>query len=72
VEVLGKEIVMSEKIKRPLFAINQYDKDGDITSEGIWLSFGETRIRVASDVKDWEEFVEWIASMTQEIREILE
>jgi hypothetical protein len=35
-----------------MFSVNDYDSDGDIRDRGIFLNFGDTRIKVA-DNKVW-------------------
>lgn len=41
-----------------LFSINHYLRDGSILEEGIYLHFGETRIRVAEDPNEFLEFID--------------
>jgi hypothetical protein len=33
--------------KRILYSIDEYDKDGDRSEEGIYLHFGDTKIKIA-------------------------
>ena len=53
----------------PLFSINEYDKDGDICETGIFLHFGETRIKIAESVSDITEFINNIKNIQKEIVE---
>jgi len=52
-----------------LFRIDEHDSDGDVSEEGIYLSSGNTTIRVARTLEGWLSFVKHIESMTNEIRE---
>lgn len=52
-----------------LFSVNEYDKDGDITEEGIYLHFGEFKVRVAKDMDDFHAFIGQIQGMSEEIAE---
>lgn len=55
--------------KRVMFSVNDYDYEGDIIDKGIYLHFGDTRIRVADDVAGFEKFVEGLQTMSAEIKE---
>jgi len=52
-----------------LFSINDYDKDGDISDEGIFLHFDDTRIKVAKDIKEFDQVIESLKTMRNEIAE---
>lgn len=52
-----------------LWSINEYDKDGDITEEGIYLHLGNTKIRVATDLEDFRIFLTDLNDMLPEITE---
>ncbi len=52
-----------------LFSVHDYDQDGDVHERGIYLHFGETRIKVADNLKEFEEFVKCISDMVDEIRD---
>jgi hypothetical protein len=53
----------------PMFSVNEYDRDGDLTEEGIFLHYGKTRVKVAETLNGWKEYVKYIYSMTDEIEE---
>jgi hypothetical protein len=52
-----------------MFSVNEYDQDGDINDEGIYLHFGDTRVKVASSIVEFKQFVDRISSMVDEIEE---
>lgn len=52
-----------------LFSVNDYDRDGDINDEGIFLHFAETKVKVADNLDEFKIVVERIAEMTKEIEE---
>jgi len=56
-------------LKDVLFSVNDYDADGDVTGRGIYLHFGETRIKVSDNLKDFRDVADRIASMVDEIAE---
>ena len=51
------------------FSIHDYDRDGDIYNRGIFLHFGETRIKVATTLEEFKRVTERISGMTDEIKE---
>lgn len=51
------------------FSVHDYDQDGDIINEWIFLHFGETRIKVANNLNQFKEVVERISGMVDEIRD---
>lgn len=51
------------------FSVHDYDWEGDITDKGIFLHFGEVRVKVAENLAEFEAFAERINSMTEEIEE---
>lgn len=51
------------------FSIHGYDQDGDTIDRGIFLHFGETRIKVADNLNDFKEFADLIDRMVDEIRD---
>jgi hypothetical protein len=53
---------------RILFTVNEYDRDGDITDKGIFLHNGGGRIKVAKDIKRFDEFIESLKDMSEEIK----
>lgn len=60
---------MSDLNKDISFSINSHDRDGDVFEGGIYLHFGETRIRVADSLNDLYNFIERIKLLRAEIRE---
>jgi hypothetical protein len=52
-----------------LFSVNEYDRDGDQTDTGIYLHFGDTRIKVAKSLDEFKSVVARISGMVDEIRE---
>jgi hypothetical protein len=57
------------KVKDISFSINKYDKDGDITDEGIFLHFGETMVKVSSSFDDFKTIVNEFKKMIKEIED---
>ena len=53
----------------PLFSFNEYDKDGDLTEKGVYLHFGEVRIKVANSINDMDLFVKRIIHIRDELKE---
>ena len=51
------------------FSVNSYDSDGDIVEKGIFLHFGDTRVKVAENLTDFDLFPYQIFRMIREIRE---
>ena len=51
------------------FSINDYDQDGDCHDSGIFLHFGDTRIKAANNMAEFEGFIEHLESMRDEIKE---
>jgi hypothetical protein len=56
-------------LKDILFSVNEYDRDGDRTDIGIYLHFGDTRVKVADDLDQFKLVVDRIRSMVDEIRD---
>lgn len=56
-------------MSKVLFSVNEYDKDGDISEEGIYLHFGETRVNVAKDIQGFRDFIKTLNNMSSEIQE---
>jgi hypothetical protein len=52
-----------------LYSINDYDSDGEITDEGVYLHFGQTRVKVAETLDEFRLVAEWISGMVDEISE---
>ena len=55
--------------KSPSFSINDYDDEGDIYSKGVFLHFGDTRLKIGSSVDDLKELAASILRSAAEIEE---
>lgn len=51
------------------FSVNNYDKDGDVCDEGIFLHFGNTRIKVAQNAEEFKVVASTIQNIANEITE---
>ena len=51
------------------FSVHEYDRDGDIVERGIYLHFGDTRVKVSDDIENFKDVVLHIAAMVREIGE---
>jgi hypothetical protein len=51
------------------FSINQYDSDGDIFDEGVYLYLGDTVIIKVKNVAEVEEMSKQLETVASEIRE---
>lgn len=56
-------------INKPTFSVNSYDNDGDRTESGIYLNFGEVRIRVAENINEFSDFISHLEKIHVEIEE---
>jgi hypothetical protein len=52
-----------------LFSINEYDRDGDLTEEGVFLHFDGCRVKAADSCADFRAIVECMQAMVREIDE---
>ena len=59
-------------MKGVTFSVNEYDCDGDIVEEGIFLNFGDARILVAKNLEDYKEFCKTVSDMTDEISDFID
>ena len=50
------------------FSINEYDHDGDVFEEGIFLHFGECKIHVAASLKGFKDVRRQLKKIEKEIR----
>ena len=57
------------KLTDIMFSVHDYDQDGDIHTSGIFLHFGEVRIKVADNLEEFKAVAERISGMTNEIAE---
>lgn len=53
---------------KPTFSIDSHDQDGDVYEEGVYLHFENTRVRVAKDLKTYEDFITHLVRMRREIK----
>lgn len=51
------------------FSVNEYDRDGDATDEGIFLHFNDCRVKAADNINDFRSIVEHMEAMVREIEE---
>lgn len=49
------------------FSVHAYDSDGDRTKSGVFLHFGETRVKAAESIADFSEIVQHFEAMVEEI-----
>ncbi len=56
-------------IEQPTFSVDCFDRDGDIFQRGIFLHWGETRVRIADDVDGIDDFIKHLEKVKQEIVE---
>ncbi|MFH2047796.1 MAG: hypothetical protein ABIK92_21935 [Pseudomonadota bacterium] len=49
------------------FSVNDYDEDGDVCATGIFLHFGETRLKVADDMDEFLAVATRIVGMIDEV-----
>lgn len=52
---------------RVMFSVDSHDRDGDACEEGIYLHFGEVRIRVAVTIEEYDQLVARLSSLRPEI-----
>jgi hypothetical protein len=52
------------------FSVNEFDRDGDLVEEGVYLHFGDTKVKVAEDLKGYKDFVTELQRMDKEISEV--
>ncbi len=57
------------KLTDIMFSVHDYDQDGDIHNAGIFLHFGETRVKVADDLEGFKAAAKRITGMVDEIAE---
>jgi len=56
-------------LNKPTFSINDYDSDGDIYKKGVFLHFGETRIKAADSLDEFRHIIEHFKLIIGEIEE---
>ena len=52
-----------------IFSVNEYDSDGDVTDKGVFLHFGETRVKAAETIDDFLLIVQHMKAMVSEIED---
>lgn len=52
-----------------MFSVNDYDRDGDIVTEGIFIHIGDHRLKVADTLDGFVAFADHLHSMVPEIKE---
>ena len=52
-----------------VFSVNEHDSDGDATDKGVFLHFGETRVKAADSIDDFRSIVQHMNAMVREIEE---
>jgi hypothetical protein len=50
-----------------MFSVNAYDSDGDIVQKGVFLHFGDTRVRAADSIKEFSDILQHLEAMVEEI-----
>ena len=50
-----------------MFSIHDYFPDGEIRDSGIFLHFGDVRVKVAGSLSEFEEVASRISNMVEEI-----
>ena len=61
--------VPTDEYYGPTFSVNLHDSDGDIYSEGIFLHYGNTIIKVASTLRGFKAHASGLFAMADEISE---
>jgi hypothetical protein len=51
------------------FSVHDYDFEGDIFDSGIFLHFGDTRIKIADNLEEFKAVAHRINDMGEEIAE---
>lgn len=57
------------KLNDIMFSLNDYDRDGGLKKNGIYLHFGDTRIYVAENFVKFKAVVNRLSGMVDEIEE---
>jgi len=55
--------------KKILFTINEYDKDGDLSENGIFLHIDDMRLKVGKDLHDFDGMIQQLQSIREEMIE---
>ena len=54
---------------KAMFTVGDFDSDGDVTSEGVFLHFGDVRVKVADNKENFGNFIEHLQRIDKEIKE---
>ena len=52
------------------FSVNEYDKDGDLVEKGVFLHFGDTRVKASDSIKDFYDITRHFENMCDEIESV--
>lgn len=55
-----------------LWSVDSYDRDGDVYETGVYLHFGDTRIKVGESVADFDDFICRLQGFRRELAEAVE
>lgn len=58
-----------ENVDQVLFSVNQHDKDGDVSEEGIFLHFGKTSILVAKNLEEFRQLRKNIEDIEKQLED---
>ena len=56
--------------EQPMFSVNLHDAHGDVYSEGIFLHYGDTTIKVADTLKGFRAHADHLFGMLDELGEL--
>jgi hypothetical protein len=62
--------VSPTEYEHPNFTVDLCDHDGDAYSEGIFLHYGDTVIKVADTLNGFKAHAEHLLGMIQELKEL--
>lgn len=65
----GTKSCVIKHLPNIIFSIDEYDNEGDVTEEGVFLHFDNTRIKIVDNKDDFYLFTELIKIIEQEIKE---
>lgn len=60
---------MADQKFKACFSVHDYDADGDLMEEGIFLHFDGVRIKVAESLSEFKDFSARVNGMIEEIEE---
>jgi hypothetical protein len=56
-------------VSKITYFVNQYDKDGDLFEEGVFLSIGNSSFKVCDSVEELSEVLSLLKNIQKEIME---